>query len=74
MEQAEDRVHRATTAHDNIQIITYVVVDTVDEIIRDLLSAKENVVSKVLDGKVNKKQRNVADSSILKELINSLGN
>jgi len=72
MEQASDRIHRATTKHDNIQIITYVCVDTIDEIIRDLLNKKENVVSKVLDGKVHKKEIHSADSSIIKELINNL--
>lgn len=72
MEQASDRIHRATTTHDNIQIITYVCIDTIDEIIRDLLNQKENVVSKVLDGKVIKKDITSSDSSIIKELINNL--
>ena len=72
MMQAEDRIHRATTTHDNIQIITYVCVDTIDETIRDLLIQKEDVVSKVLDGKSNKKDITSSDSSILKSLINNL--
>ncbi len=72
MLQAEDRIHRATTTHDNIQIITYVCIDTIDEIIRDLLNQKENVVSKVLDGKVIKKDITSHNSSIIKELINNL--
>lgn len=72
MEQASDRIHRATTTHDNIQIITYVCIDTIDELIRDLLNKKENVVSKVLDGKVMKKDITSSDSSIIKELINNL--
>lgn len=72
MMQAEDRIHRATTTHDNIQIITYVCVDTIDEDIRDLLNRKEDVVSKVLDGKATKRDITSADSSILKELISNL--
>lgn len=72
MMQAEDRIHRATTTHDNIQIITYVCVDTIDEDIRDLLNTKEEVVSKVLDGISAKKKTNSADLSILKSLIDKL--
>ena len=72
MLQAEDRIHRATTTHDNIQIITYVCVDTIDEDIRDLLKVKEDVVSKVLDGRVIKRDINYSDYSILKNLIEKL--
>jgi len=72
MEQASDRIHRATTEHDNIQIITYICVDTIDEDINELLNNKSQVVSKVLDNKdyVNNAQR--GGESILKSLINKL--
>lgn len=72
MEQAEDRIHRATTTHDNIQIIKYICVDTIDEDISELLKNKAQVVSKVLDNKdyVDKSQR--GDESILKLLIDKL--
>jgi SWI/SNF-related matrix-associated actin-dependent regulator 1 of chromatin subfamily A len=40
MEQAEDRIHRATTTHNNIQIIQYICTDTMDVDINELL--KEN--------------------------------
>lgn len=72
MEQAEDRIHRATTTHDNIQIIKYICIDTIDEDINDLLKMKAQVVSKVLDNKdfVDNSQR--GDESILKSLINKL--
>lgn len=72
MEQASDRIHRATTTHNSIQIITYICVDTIDEDINELLSNKSQVVSKVLDNKdyVNNAQR--GDESILKSLIDKL--
>jgi len=49
MEQAEDRIHRASTTHDNVQIITYIVQGSVDEMIHDMLRQKSQVVSKVQD-------------------------
>lgn len=72
MEQCEDRIHRATTTHNNIQIITYVCVDTIDEDIKKLLEQKAQVVSKTLDNQdyVNKAQR--GNESILKALIDKL--
>lgn len=72
MEQAEDRIHRATTVHDNIQIIQYIVVDTIDEDINELLKTKSQVVSKVLDNKDFKKEVTVSDESIFKSLIERL--
>ncbi len=72
MEQAEDRIHRATTTHDNIQIIQYIVVDTIDEDINELLKEKSQVVSKVLDNKDFKKDITVSDESIFKNLIDRL--
>ena len=72
MEQAEDRIHRATTEHDNIQIIQYVCVDTIDEDINELLKEKSQVVSKVLDNKDYKKSVNTSNESIFKNLIERL--
>jgi SNF2 family DNA or RNA helicase len=72
MEQAEDRIHRATTEHDNIQIIQYICVDTIDEDINELLREKSQVVSKVLDNKDYSKQVSVSDESIFKSLVNRL--
>ena len=72
MEQAEDRIHRATTTHNNIQIIQYICVDTIDEDINELLKEKSQVVSKVLDNKDYSKSVSVADQSIIKRLINRL--
>ena len=72
MEQAEDRIHRATTTHDNIQIIQYICVDTIDVDINDLLKEKSQVVSKVLDNKDYKKDVSVSNDSIFKNLIERL--
>jgi len=72
MEQAEDRIHRATTEHNNIQIIQYICIDTIDEDINELLREKSQVVSKVLDNKDYKKSVNVSNESIFKNLINRL--
>jgi SWI/SNF-related matrix-associated actin-dependent regulator of chromatin subfamily A-like protein 1 len=69
MEQAEDRIHRASTTHDNIQIITPYCVDTVDEDIMELLDEKAQIVGKVLDNKAIKKDVKKADDSILKSLF-----
>lgn len=49
MIQCQDRIHRANTKHDNIQIITYLCNDTIDMHIYDFLKKKQQVVSKVLD-------------------------
>lgn len=72
MEQAEDRIHRATTTHDNIQIIQYICVDTIDVDINDLLKEKSQVVSKVLDNRDYKKEVSVSNESIFKSLIERL--
>jgi SNF2 family DNA or RNA helicase len=72
MEQAEDRIHRATTTHDNIQIIQYICVDTIDEDINELLKEKSQVVSKVLDNKDFKKEVAVSDESIFRSLLERL--
>lgn len=69
MEQAEDRIHRATTKHDNIQIIKYICVDTIDEDINELLKDKSQVVSKTLDNKDFRKNVTTSDQSIFKSLL-----
>lgn len=73
MEQASDRIHRASTIHDNIQIITPYCIDTVDEDIMELLEEKAQIVGKVLDNKSVKKDVKNADESILKGLFNRMG-
>lgn len=72
MEQAEDRIHRASTTHDNIQIITLYCVGTTDEDIMELLEEKSAVVQKVLDNNVSKKEVKNADESIFKSLLNRI--
>ena len=73
MEQAEDRIHRASTTHDNVQIITPYVVDTIDEDIMQMLDEKSQLVGKVLDNKSTKKDVKNADESILKSLFRKMG-
>lgn len=73
MEQCEDRIHRATTTHENIQIITPYCVDTIDEDIIQMLSEKEKILNKVLDNKINSdKKIETVDLNILKKLIEKL--
>lgn len=72
MEQAEDRIHRASTTHDNIQIITPYVIDSIDEDIMELLEEKAQIVGKVLDNKSIKKETKNADEGILKSLFNRM--
>jgi SWI/SNF-related matrix-associated actin-dependent regulator 1 of chromatin subfamily A len=73
MEQAEDRIHRASTTHDNIQIITPYVIDTIEEDIMELLEEKSQIVGRVLDNKAIKKDIKNADDSILKSLFGRMG-
>jgi len=68
-EQVEDRIHRANTTSDNIDILRLVCKDTIDEDINELLDEKSKVVSKVLDNKQFKKEINVSDENIFKQLI-----
>lgn len=72
IEQAEDRIHRADTTHDNIQIITYLCMDTIDIDIYELLEEKEAVVNKVLDGKDKQRKINTGDKSIIKNLVDKM--
>jgi SNF2 family DNA or RNA helicase len=73
MEQAEDRIHRASTTHDNIQIVTPYVIDSIEEDIMELLEEKAQIVGKVLDNKTIKKDIKNADESILKSLFGRMG-
>jgi SNF2 family DNA or RNA helicase len=72
MEQAEDRIHRASTTHDNIQIITPYCLDTLDEDILELLDEKSKIVSRVLDGQAIKKDVKKADENIMQSLFKRL--
>jgi len=62
MEQAEDRVHRASTTASKVTIMTLYCENTVDEYIMQLLQDKAQVVSKALDNKVANKTVNQTDS------------
>lgn len=66
--QAEDRIHRANTKHDNVQIITMICVDTIDEYIHQMLKKKGQVVSKVLDNVDSDKQVKTFDQNIMSQL------
>ena len=72
MMQAEDRIHRASTTHDNIQIITLYCAGTIDEDIMDLLSEKDKVVTKVLDNQKVDKEISTSDYGVLKSLIEKI--
>ena len=62
MEQAQDRVHRASTTANKVTIMTLYCEDTIDEYIMQLLSEKSAVVDKAIDNKVNKKKIEKTDS------------
>jgi SWI/SNF-related matrix-associated actin-dependent regulator 1 of chromatin subfamily A len=68
-EQAEDRIHRASSKADKIQIIRLVCQDTIDEYIDELLDQKSSILSKVLDGKEFEQEVEVKDGSIFSDLI-----
>lgn len=72
MGQAEDRIHRATTTHDNVQIMTFLCEDSIDIDIYDLLKEKSQVVSKVLDNKDFKRDASRGDESIISRLMNRM--
>jgi SWI/SNF-related matrix-associated actin-dependent regulator 1 of chromatin subfamily A len=71
-EQAEDRIHRATTIADKVTITTLYCPDTIDEDIMELLNEKSQVVTKVLDNKNHTKKIIQADKSIFQTLIKRL--
>lgn len=68
-EQVEDRIHRASSTSDKIDIITLICQDTVDEDIVELLDEKAYVVTKTLDNKEHKRNSIVADESIISKLV-----
>lgn len=71
-EQIEDRIHRASSTFDNIEIIKLYCVDTIDEDIMELLEDKAYVVTKTLDNKEYKRESKEIDESIFKELVKRL--
>ena len=72
MMQAEDRIHRASTTHDNIQIITLYCAGTIDEDIMELLNEKDQVVTMVLDNQKLNKKVHTGDYNMLKALIEKI--
>jgi SWI/SNF-related matrix-associated actin-dependent regulator 1 of chromatin subfamily A len=71
-EQSEDRIHRASSKADKVQIIRLICQDTIDEDIDELLNRKSSILSKVLDGEEFEQKVEVADGSIFEELIGIL--
>lgn len=61
--QAEDRIHRASQKADNVQIIKLICQNTIDVDIDNLITEKEQIISKVLDGEVieNKNEFSIFD-------------
>jgi SWI/SNF-related matrix-associated actin-dependent regulator 1 of chromatin subfamily A len=68
-EQAEDRIHRASTTADKVQIIRMVCQDTIDEDIISLLNTKEKVTSQVLDAKALERKVDRVSGSIFRDLV-----
>lgn len=66
--QIEDRIHRASATAEKILIITFIVQGTIDEDRYELLMEKSQVVSRVLDNKNFKREVELSDTSIIKEL------
>jgi len=69
--QSEDRIHRATTTSDKVQIISLICQNTIDDDIEDLLNKKAQILSRVLDGAVFEK---IEKESIFKELVHIILN
>ena len=72
MEQIEDRIHRASSTADKIEIITLVCQDTIDVDIMELLDDKAYIVNKTLDNKDHKKTTVKYDESVYKTLLKRL--
>lgn len=72
MQQSEDRIHRANTVHDNIQIITYLCNETWDMDIYEFLRKKKQVVSKVLDNVDSNVKSTVYEGSMAHMLYRKL--
>lgn len=71
-EQAEDRIHRASSKADKVQIIRLICQDTIDEDIDKLLNQKSSILSKVLDGKEFEQEVETKDGSIFNDLVKVL--
>lgn len=69
MEQVEDRIHRASSTADKIEIIQLFCVDTVDEDAKDILAEKSYITTKVMDNKEFKREAQTCDENIFKELL-----
>ena len=69
LEQIHDRIHRAGATSDNIEIITLICQDTVDEDIVELLNDKSYIVTKTLDNKEFKRESTIIEQSIFRELL-----
>ena len=63
--QAEDRIHRISQLN-NVQIITLLCTNTIDEHINNLLATKRDILAQVLD---NKRDTTSSKTSILNDLI-----
>jgi len=68
-EQAEDRIHRASTTSDKVQIIRLICQDTIDEDIISLLNSKEKVTTMVLDATVLDRKVQRLQGSIFRDLV-----
>jgi len=68
-EQAEDRIHRASTTSDKVQIIRLICQGTIDEDIVSLLHKKEKTTSLVLDAVVADKKVRRLQGSIFRDLV-----
>jgi len=71
-EQAEDRIHRASSKADKVQIIRLICQDTIDEDIDRMLNHKSSILSKVLDGTEFEQKVEVKDESIFSDLLKTL--
>lgn len=71
-QQVEDRIHRASSTSDVIEIITPYCQDTIDEDIMELLNDKTYIVTKTLDNKEFKKEVQIVDGDIFQKLIKIL--
>jgi SNF2 family DNA or RNA helicase len=73
--QAEDRIHRASQKSDNIQIIKLICQNTIDVDIDNLITEKEQIISKVLDGEIieNKNEFSIFDD-LLKIILDKKNN
>ena len=68
-EQACDRIHRASSTAEKIQIINLICQDTIDEDIYSLLNEKSKIISKVLDGTEYVDKAQIKDASIFKDIV-----